>query len=106
MSDLTPEDILDDFARELKYLPKTHRHKFYVEIRDKAKAQLAKCSSPQKEDRPDRGKIAKYLHKMMKAGVPIAWVWDWNSETEGVREEFIYQADQIIALFSDKEETK
>lgn len=41
--------------------------------------------------------VAKSLHKMMKSGVPIAWVWDWNSESEGARESFIYQARTVIA---------
>ena len=98
MSDLTPEDILDDFTRELKYLPKTHRRKFYVEIRDKAKAQLAKCSSSQKEDRPDRVKLAQKLFRMEYKNDQYTWanIGEWK------REAFLIKADQIIAIFGEE----
>ena len=102
MSDLTPEDILDDFARELKYLPKTHRHKFYVEIRDKAKAQLAKCSPSQKEDRPEReGEIDTILVKLL-----LRYEKAVKNSQQLDKQDIPKTINEISALFPDKEERK
>ncbi|KKL98703.1 hypothetical protein LCGC14_1821680, partial [marine sediment metagenome] len=59
MNILTPEEIQRE-VDDARYLSRPMRPYDYIRIG--AKAQLAKRSPSQKEDRPDRGRIAKLAY--------------------------------------------
>lgn len=54
--------------------------------------------------RPNREKIAKYLHLLLRMGKPIAFYLDWESESEDTRNLFRGKARHIEALFPDESE--
>ena len=56
------------------------------------------------ESTPEEIRVGRYLHKMMKAGEPVAWHWNWYDETDNVRELFIYQAKQVLKLLAKASE--
>ena len=56
---LTPEEIIDDFARDIKYVHPVGAHEKYMEARNKAIAQLLKVK------RPDRDKVRLKLARIL-----------------------------------------
>ncbi len=83
------EEVLDDFAREIKDCHVPSARAKYMEARGKAVKKLAKSH---RKDRPDREKeIAKIL-----------WDFKRNATSSGT----IWWIDQILALMPDVEEAK
>ncbi len=62
----------------------------------------AKSEERQKVTIPEEIRAARFLHRMMRAGAPTAWCLNWYDETDGVREEFIYQARQLLRLLAKR----
>ena len=94
MNELTPEEILDDFARELKSFS-APAHATYVELRDKVIAKLSKA-------RPDREKIKRILSK-------AEYVEENEFGAKFISAALSIQqvnkiANQILALFEEEKE--
>lgn len=53
---------------------------------------------------PEEIRVARYLHKMMEAGEPVTWSWNWYGETDSVRELFVYQAKQVLKLLAETQD--
>ena len=46
----------------------------------------------------DELRVAKYLHHLLITRTPVAWCWEWDNETDGVRKLFLKKARHVLKL--------